>query len=168
MGRSENLGDDIKYFQYSGYYDWSKLYAVIIKWAKKEQFKIYEPLYKDKATKMGVEREVGMYFEKKVDQMHKYSLNFSIQMWDCVPVEIQQNGAVKKLERGRFKIGISGKIDSDFQGMFDKGFARTLWKLYARLTRKEYDFITWDELHKKRYELLNEIKTFLDTQTTEG
>lgn len=165
-----DLGMDIKYFQYSGYYDWPKLYKLIISWAKSEEMKVYEPQYKDKASKMGSEREIKWYFEKKVDQMHKYGLNVEIQMWDCVPVEITENGEKKKVERGRFRVGVSGFIDDDYQKLFEeKRWQR--WKilrpLYNKIMQVQEGFTHWDDLHKKRYELLNEIKTFLDTETAE-
>ena len=168
MGKVSNIDNSIEYFQYSGYFDWPKLYKLILGWASTEQFKIFETLYKDKTGKGITEREFSWYFDRKVDLMNKYVLEVTLQMWDCTKVKITKNGKEVSCERGRLKIGISAKIDSDFQELFDKNaFYRAMYPLYAKLTGVKQAFTHEDDLYNLRYELLNQIKTFLDTETTD-
>lgn len=149
-------------FNYSGYFDWPGLYTLLASWANKEMYKIYEPLYKDKVNKAGfTERELNWWLEKKVDRMHKYFIEVEIKMWDVQQVEITENKETKKLDRGRFRIRISSKIDKDFQNLYSDKKNKNLWKIYSKVTNWDYNFNHWDFLYNKMFEFLNEIKNYV-------
>lgn len=149
-------------FNYSGYFDWPGLYATIMKWAGKEMLKIYEPLYKDKTTKQGfAEREFNWIFERKVDRMHKYTMNVNLRMWDIQNVEVTKDGVTKNLDRGRMRLRISAEMNNDYQGLFSKPPWDKLFGVYGTIMNWDWGFQHWDPWYNKMFELQAEIKNFL-------
>lgn len=152
---------------YSGYLDWPHIYTAMTNWAKNENMKIFEPVYKDKTDAQGfTEREMTIAFIKKVDRLNKYIITVSIRLWDCQPVEITENGTKRTVERGRARFLLSSVIDRDWQNIFDESlFWKKMRRVYYQLRNWDWNLDHWDTLYAKAYDLNKVIKQALGMDT---
>ena len=153
--------------RYHGLFDFDGLYAAVIDWAKNEGFIWHEKAYKHKVpSPAGAEQEIDWEISKNVTEYIKYTILFTLHIWDLLEVEVDADGKKKTLSNARIYIIINGSITTDWQGRFEKGsrFAQMLGKWYNK-TVNPVEQMYFDQLYYRIWNLHAIIKKYFDMQT---
>ena len=163
---SEKLNLDKHRIRYKGLCDFDGLYNLIIQWMKSQGYWVQETKYKHKVpSPLGAEQEMTFKGEKEVTEFYKYHISVDFHLWDMTEVEAEVKGAKKKLSNMRMEIVLSGAVELDPEGRFEKtGFLQKLRHFYMWYIIKADMFMWFDELRYRVYKLHGIIKDYLDMQ----
>jgi hypothetical protein len=153
--------------QYNGLFDFDALYAAIIDWCKNYGYKWHERDFKHKVPlPTGAEQEMKWLVEKNVTEYVKYTLLFTVHLWDMLDVEVDVGGNKKVLTNSRIYIKIMGTIEFDWQKKFSGSkFAQYLGVKYFKWKAKDLESTYMDGLWYRMWNVHALIKEFFDMQT---
>lgn len=103
---------------FKGIFDWETLYAFIKNWFEDREYFFEEGTLKTKDDKFGKETEYKWSGWRKVDEYYKYTIKIELHLWGLRPVEVVEHGEKKKLYKGKFIMEFSGKVETDYQGIW--------------------------------------------------
>ena len=150
---------------YKGIYDFDGLYKFIINWYKDREYYLEQKDYTNKIpTIFGKEEEFKLNGWRKVTAYYKFEVDVYLHLWDTSSVEIIENGKKKKKYKGRIMIEFSGKIETDYVGMWEKSRgALELKKFLDRFIFKKHMQEEWSaELYLSILNLHARVKEFMD------
>lgn len=154
--------------RYTGLFDFSELYALIVEWMKQRRFWFQEKSYKHKVpSPLGAEQELDFIGDKAVTEFYKQEISMNIHLYDMTEVEVVHEGVTKKLTNARVEISIQGNVVIDYEKRWQKGkFNNFIFDLYRKyIAKKEMEALYGDQLYYRMYKLHAEIKNFFDMQT---
>ncbi len=167
----KNEGLPITRIKYDGLFDWDGLYRLIYGWFIDRGYYFEEKSLKHKVpTPMGEEREYWFQGWRKMTEYAKIWIDVYMHFYEAREVEVIKDGKKKKLMKARFFIEMSGKVETDFQGRWDKsGFNLWLKDLFDQtVVRRDMDVIWSDRHYYIIYKLHTLIRQYLDMQARDN
>ena len=104
--------------KFRGIFNYSEFMQSIKNWFKDYDYEFQEPTHKWKVPSEGVEAEIKMTGERKVNEYVKYHITVSIRIWDMKDVEVVKDGQKMKLQDGKVSVDVEGKLEFDWQNRF--------------------------------------------------
>jgi len=145
-----------------GYWDYSKVYAMLYSWLKDRGYELNEAMYKEKLQSNGKEIIILWESKKEVTDYFKYSINLEWHILGMKDAEVEIDGKKTKTNKGEIEIKFKGVLTKDYESRWeDKPFNKFLRGLYEnyiiRTTIKEYS----DDLEDETKEMISDLKAFL-------
>jgi len=157
----------VQYIRYKGVVDFHNLWKVIIDWLESKSFEVQENKAKRGMQPFGEVLEVQMTGWRNVTEYYRFEILVWQKYWDCVPVEVVQNGVKKKLMKGRFFFFIQPNLILDYSDRYEKSRLTKAFGdfLYKYIYKWQIDAFYGDQLMYKVYELADVIKENLNVRT---
>jgi len=150
--------------KYSGIFDFQGLYSLIVNWLKDNGYEMEES-FKYKNKEFGYEVELKLSGWRKENEYVKVLPSIFIQVWGMKDVEVNK----KKVQKGRLRIIINGKIEMDYAKEYEKNaILKELRKWYQKyIFSSRYDQgYYWDRMYFHMVGLQNQLKGFLGMEAT--
>jgi len=152
---------------YSGLFDFEGLYALVVDWAKNEQYMWTETDYKHKVpSPRGAEQEFKWNMFKKVTEYITFEIKMEVHIWNMLDVDVNVNNRKKTLTSGKVYIWIDSNMGYDWQKRFKgSSFLLFLNNLYHSLIfRQKFENLYGEQIFYRSHELQGLIKKFFDMQ----
>ncbi len=158
---SKSIGMPAMNVKFRGIFNFSEVMQSIKNWFKSYDYEFAEPTHKWKVPSEGVEAEIKMSGDRKMNEYVKYYINVSIRTWDMKDVEVIKDGQKTKLQEGKISIDIDGKLELDWQNRFSGNkFLQNLQDFYHKFIIKQDIGDRWeDDLLIKVMDLTKIIRT---------
>ncbi len=154
--------------QFSGYFDFKKIYEFVAAWFKRREYEFHEKSYKRKKAEI----ELSWYAERAVNEYIMYTIKIAVHLYGdgngptpVDEVEVIKDGVKRRMMHGRIHIIISGVIESDYKDLYgntqwDKTpFLRTLQKVFEKSVLKQEIYAKYlDPFYYEVLELFEDIK----------
>ena len=141
------------YIQYKGIFDMQDLYESIADFFRQRKFKFYEVQQRlRRPSPFGAEILYQFEARRKVEEYYEWIARITIETFDINDVEvITKDGKKKKLTKGRLWIYIEGRVEMDYEKVWEKtAFLAHLKSFYNKyILRKTILGIWWDQLYYK-------------------
>lgn len=141
------------YIQYKGIWDMQDLYETVADFFRQKKFKLYEKQQRyRKPGPFGAEILYQFEAKRKVEEYYEWTVNVNIETFDERDIDVVlRNGTKKKMTKGRVWIQISGRVETDYEKIWEKSaFLAHLKSFYNKyIVRKRFEGIWWDELYYK-------------------
>ena len=153
--------------KYIGFVDERKLLTTIRAWLIDEGFEFKEPVYKNKVSADGLEVEIKIKGEKKVNSYVKFWIALQIWIREIKEVPIVKDGVQQLAKEGKVWIETSGYLELDWQDRFGGSkFLQALQDIYHKvILMKTIETKWWDTLYYKIYKLNSVIRNTLGFET---
>jgi len=139
------------YLQYKGILDMQDVYESIADFFRQKKFKFYEKQQRlRRPGPFGAEILYQFEARRKVEDYYEWIINVNIETFDMHDVEVVlKDGAKKKLAKGRIWVQLYGKVDTDYEKVWEKSaFLAQLKSFYNKyIMKKRYEGVWWDELY---------------------
>ena len=154
--------------KYKGVFSWKILKRFIRSWFESNNFIFFEKKYKEKPGQYGVELEVTLVGEKKIDGFYKHTVTLDLHIWDSVPVEVIKDGQKNMMDDGRIKLDFDGAVTWDYEGQFEGStfFKKLESFLTKHVINEDIDSIHWDSLYYEVNRFKNEVENLLNMETS--
>ena len=153
--------------RYKGLFDFDGLYNLIAAWMKARGYWFQEKVYKHKVPlPTGAEQEISFTGSKDITEFYRHNMALDFHLWDMTEVEVEVKGVKKTLTSARMEIIITGDLEVDYQGRFEKKkFLQELRNFLMKyIIKEEMEGVYADELRYRLYKLHTAIKEYLDMQ----
>ncbi len=149
--------------KHSGVWDFKGIYAVLSSWFSDNGYGLSENSYKENIGAGGAkEIEIEWEASKKVTDYFKYKIKANWQIVGMTSVEVEIDGAKKKMNKGQFEIAYKATITKDYE---EKWTSKPIWKflraLYDKYLIKETKSSYEDKLVDDIQGLVEETKAYL-------
>lgn len=104
--------------RFRGIFSFSDVMKAIKKWLVDRDYEFNEPTHKWKVPAEGVEAEIKITGDRKLNEYVKYWITVGVKTWDMRDVEVVKDGQKMKLQEGKIAIEVGGKYDLDWQKRF--------------------------------------------------
>ena len=160
------------YIQYKGIWDMRDLYQAIADFFRQKKFKFYETQQRlRKPSPFGAELLYQFEARRRVEEYYEWVVNVNMETFDEHEVEvILRDGKKKKMTKGRLWIQILGRVETDYEKLWEKSaFLAHLKSFYNKyIVKKRFEAVWWDELQyriahrlhaliKERLKMLSEV-----------
>ncbi|MDP3990432.1 MAG: hypothetical protein Q8Q01_04475 [archaeon] len=152
--------------RYNGIFDFDRLYAMVVDWAKMYNYFWLEKKHVHKVRNGSVEQELSWQATREATEYIRLIVNIDIKMWDLKEVELEVAGRKRLLSNARIEIKISGKVEYDWQGFAEKNpkiIMRWLGKIYPLKTEIPDEYFI--QLYSKLVNLHSLMKQYFDMQS---
>lgn len=152
--------------RYNGIFDFDRLYALVVDWAKTYNYLWLEKKHVHKVRSGSVEQELSWQATREATEYIKLVIDFTIRMWDLKEVEIDVAGRKRQLSNARIEVKISGKIEYDWQGFAEKNprkIMRWLGKIYPKKTEITDEYFI--QLYSQLVNVHSLMKKYFDMQS---
>lgn len=157
---------------YKGVFDYDHLQLFIKQYfiSRKYTFQEKSNKYK-KGNPYGKEMEAKTTAERQFNEYFKWHINTYAHYFDLREVEVIKDGVKKKMTKGKFFIEIDGKLETDYQGHFDKSsFTFGIKRFIDNMILFRYERmggVIWDKLYYEMLRFHNALKKYLDMETAD-
>ena len=158
---------NVHYIKHYGIFDLNGMYQMIYNWFVDRGFEVQERKFKHKVpSAAGEEEEIWWSAWIRETDYIKNWIDIVFFFYDIKEVEVVKEGKKKKLTRARVLIEINGKVETDWQGKWQRSaFLSQLQKFYEKfIIKKDIDTIWWDKLYYNMLKLHASIKEWLDQE----
>jgi hypothetical protein len=145
-------------------FDMSELYKVMYRWFSRNNFDFQEKEYSEAAMGEGAKKlEIGWYGARKISDYIKFHINVKFLIIGLTSTEVQVGNVKRKSNEGDLEMRFDAIIERDYDSKFETNpitkFFREFYDRFVIRARLEgYE----DQLHEEVYELMGEIKSFLN------
>ena len=151
------------YIKYKGLFNFSDVMQSIRKWFEENNYRFEEPKHQWKVPSEGVEAEIKMKGEHKINEYVRYDIDVFVRTFDMKEVEMVKEGQKIKTNDGRIAIEVSGAAVFDWQNRFHGNkFLQNLQDFFHKFIIKQ-DIGDWweDDIFIKVIELKQLIRSKL-------
>ena len=146
-------GTPTVYVQYKGIFDMQDVYETIADFFRQKKFKFYEKEQRyRKPGPFGAEILYRFEAKRKVEDYYEWIVDVNIETFDMHSIEVvSKNGQKKKMDKGRIWIQLSGRVEMDYEKIWEKNaFLAHMKSFYNKyVVKKRIESIWWDELYYK-------------------
>lgn len=159
MPEEEEVGD--KTVEYTGYFDFGRLYQLLFDLFSSRDYEIYEKLYmKDEVD--GIVRIKWDCF-KAIDNYTKYDFSMEIMYVGYGEGEVQRGGRRMKMEKGDIEINLTATLVTDYKGAWKENFILSNLKgFYERYIYQGTLDAFSDELEDDLWDMVAELKSYFN------
>ena len=152
--------------KYNGIFSFRDFYAFCYSWLTEEtNLEIAENKYSEKISGDSKNIEIEWIGTRKVTDYFKFEFKIKFEVTGLIEVEVQENSAKVKTNKGLIKIDLKGVLVRDYEGKFEKTaskkFFRSIyekWVIPSRITEYENKIISECD------EFLVQAKAYLDLE----
>ena len=148
-----DIGTPPVYVQYKGIFDMQDVYETIADFFRQKKFKFYETQQRlRKPGPFGAEILYQFKATRKVEEYYEWIVDITIETFDMHDVDVVlKDGAKKKMTKGRIWIQILGRVEMDYEKVWEKSaFLAQLKGFYHKyIIKKTIEGVWWDELYYK-------------------
>ncbi|MBI2653805.1 hypothetical protein HYX02_03250 [Candidatus Woesearchaeota archaeon] len=141
------------YIQYKGIMDMQDIYESIADFFRQKKFKFYETQQRlRRPSPFGAEIAHNFVARRKVEDYYEWIVNINMETFDMHDIEVVlKNGTKKKMTKGRIWVQLSGKVEMDYEKLWEKSsFLAQLKGFYNKyIVKKKIEGVWWDELYYK-------------------
>jgi len=153
-----------------GIFDMNELYKVMFRWFSQHNYDFQEKEYIDKVQPDGGRvLEIGWWSYRKISDYVKFRIKVKFLIVGLKDVEIEVDGMKRKTNSGDAEMRFVAWIETDYEGKWEANpvtkFFREFYNKYIMRSKIE-DYET--ELHEELYELMGEVKAFLNLYKFQG
>lgn len=112
------IGMPTTYIKFKGIFSYSEVMQAIRKWFKDYDYEFHEPKHQWKAPAEGIEAEIKIKGDRKVNEYVRYYIEVFIRTFDMKEVEVVKDGQKMKMNDGRILVEVGGKLELDWQNRF--------------------------------------------------
>lgn len=138
------------YLQYKGIFDMQDLYESIADFFRQKKFKFYEIQQRHRRPgPFGSEILYQFKAVRKVEDYYQWVVELTIETFDVHDVDVVlKDGTRKKMTKGRLWLYLSGKVEHDYEKLWEKSaFLAHLKNFYNKyIVKKTAEGVWWDEL----------------------
>ena len=125
---------NIPRIKYDGIFDLEGMHNLVKEFMFGEKFDFYENKYKQSAGNFGDEYEIKWTGTREENEYFQVGITVEIHTWDCVPVEVLENGKKVMKTKGRIELKVYGVVNGDWQKRWSKtAILRTMKKIYESI-----------------------------------
>lgn len=139
------------YIQYKGIMDMQDIYESIADFFRQKKFKLYEPMNRHRRPgPFGAEVLHHFRATRNVEDYYKWEVNIIIETFDMHDIDVVlKDGTKKKMSKGRIWVQLYGKVDMDYEKLWEKSaFLAGLKGFYNKyIVKKKIEGVWWDELY---------------------
>ena len=150
---NSEMGTHTVYVQYKGIMDMQGLYEAIADFLRQKKFKFYERQQRlRKPGPFGSEILYSFQAKRKIEEYYQWIVDINIETFDMHDIEVvAKDGTKKKMTKGRIWVQLSGKVETDYEKIWEKSaFLAYLKSFYNKyVIRKRMESYWWDELYYK-------------------
>lgn len=152
--------------KFTGVFSFADFYQFCYKWlTDQEELTISEDSYSEKITGDTKNLTIKWTCSRKITDYFKYEIKIVYLIMSMASIEVVQNGAKVKTNRGYIEVGVKGTLVRDYEGKFEKRafqkFMRGIYEKWIIVSRvKEYE----DKLVGVCDDFLNQAKAWLDLE----
>ncbi len=152
--------------KYKGIFSFKDFYKFCHEWLTEETgLDISEDKYVEKLTGDSKNIDVEWTGTKKVTDYFKFEIKVGFEITDLTKVEITQNNAKVKTNKGAVKVSVKGTLIRDYDGKFERDAIRKFlrgiyekWIITSRIDQME------EELGGTCDDFLGQAKAYLDLE----
>jgi len=153
-----------------GIFDMGELYKVMFRWFAQHNYDFQEKEYIDKVQPNGSRvLEIGWWSYRKISDYVKFRIKVKFLIVGLKDIEIEVDGMKRKTNSGDCEVRFISWIETDYEGKWEANpitkFFREFYNKYIMRSKIE-DYET--ELHTELYELMGEVKAFLNLYKFQG
>ena len=141
------------YIQYRGIFDMDDLYLAVADFFRQKKFKLYEIQQRHRRPgPFGAEILYQYRATRKVEDYYSWTVDIILETFDLRDVEVVlKDGTKKKMSKGRLWVQIQGRVDVDYEGLWNKSaFMAQLKNFYNKyIIKKRIESVWWDQLQYK-------------------
>lgn len=156
-------GMPLTFVKHRGLFSYAEFINGIRNWFRENNYEFHEPKHQWKAPPEGVEVEIRINGNRKVNEYVKYHINMFLKIYDMKDVEVVKDGQKVKMQDGKVTVEISGKLELDWQNRFGGNkFLQGLQDFLHQFIIKQDIGDHWeDDLLFKLMDLTRAIRTVL-------
>ncbi len=170
MVEKEKIADKLKIKQ-KAIFDMGELYQVMFRWFNHHDYDFQEKEYLEKRNSDGSRNlEIKWIATKKISDYFKFQIDIFFRLIALTDVEVELDGKKKKANRASpAEIEFSATLLKDYEGRWGQNgfltFIREVYYVYIIMGRiNDYKA----DLYGEVYEIIDEIKAFLNMYKFEG
>lgn len=169
MVEKDFIAKDLRVRQ-KGIFDMNELYKTMFRWFSQHNYDFQEKEYIDKVQPDGGRvLELGWWSYRKISDYVRFRIKVKFLVVGLKDIEIEVDGMKRKTNSGDCEIRFTAWIETDYEGKWEANpitkFFREFYNKYIMRSRIE-DYET--ELHEELYELMGEVKAFLNLYKFQG
>src|SRR3989338_11379589 len=151
-------------------FDMDELYKLMFKWFSTHNYDFQEKEYIEKVQGDGSKSlEIGWMSYRKISDYIKFRIDIKFLILGLTTVEIEVDRMKRKTNSGDIEMRFDAYIETDYEGKWESQpitkFFREFYNKYIIKGRMEgYEV----QLHEELYELMGEIKAFLNLYKFQG
>lgn len=157
--------------KYDGIFDWQALYRIVWNWFVDRGYYVEEPTIKHKVPNpMGSNDEYNLVGWRRITDYAREWVEVYFEFYEMKDVEVIKEGKKKKLTKARFRLDITGWIETDWEGRWKKTNL-TVWVnnwMQKVMLKRDLDVIWTDRLYYIMYKLHTIIRNYLDMQAKDN
>lgn len=169
MTEKEVVAKELKIKQ-KAVFDMGELYQVMFRWFSQHNYDFQEKQYMEKKNPDGGKNlEIKWIATRKINDYVKYQIDIIFKMVNLVEVEVEVDGRKTNKHKANSEIEFNATLMKNYENKWDKNaflrFIREVYDMYIIRSRME-DYKA--ELYSEIYELIDEVKAFLNMYKFEG
>ena len=163
MSERDVIIDNLKIKQ-RAVFDMGELYKVMFRWFSRNNYDFQEKEYSESAMPEGAKKlEIGWLSNKKISDYIKFHIDVKFLIIGLTSTEVEVGNVKTKTNTGDLEMRVSAWLEMDYEDKYSSSpipkFLRDLYDKYIIKSRIEnYEA----QIHEECYELVAEVKSFLN------
>lgn len=108
----------LTFVKHRGLFNYAELMNGLRNWFRDHGYKFHEPKHQWKVPAEGIEVEIKIKGDRKVNEYVKYHIEIFLRVYDMKDVEVVKDGQKVKMQDGKVTVEITGKLELDWQNRF--------------------------------------------------
>ena len=169
MSEFDYIARNIKVRQ-QAVFDMADLYKIMFRWFSQHNYDFQEKQYMQRQSPDGSRHlEIGWEAARKISDYIKFRIKIKFLVIGLSSVEVEVGSMKKKTNKGDIEMRFDAFLELDYEGKWEGNPAtKAIRELYNKLIIKSRIEDYEAELHEELYELIGEIKSFLNLYKFQG
>ena len=169
MSEKDYIARSIKVRQ-QAVFDMAELYKVMFRWFSQHNYDFQEKQYMQRQSPDGSRHlEIGWQTARKISDYIKFHIDIKFLVLGLSSVDVDINSMKRKTNKGDVEMRFDAWLELDYEGKWEGNpvtkFVRDIYnKLVIKSRIEDYQA----ELHEELYELIGEIKSYLNLYKFQG
>lgn len=169
MSEKDYIARGIKVRQ-QAIFDMADLYKIMFRWFSQHNYDFQERQYMQRQSPDGSRHlEIGWQAARKISDYIKFRIDIRFLIIGLSSVEVDINSMKKKTHKGDVEMRFDAYLELDYEGKWEGNpMTKVVREFYNRWVIKARIEDYEAELHEELYELIGEIKSFLNLYKFQG